>query len=238
MAKGSNIITHGLSGTVGPVTFVKSKKYKKHIRSKRGTIKPALINERLQENSQQLGLAVLPAKAIFNAVRSYHKDGYLWNTLLGIFRNQLKAGIPFHINDLKGLECHQECSLERLILDAQYKVQIAQKEDKLCIDLVMKEHPDWSYLKWKRDFQYRLSMVVVYPNLETGGFAEETAHGPVTEFTTVVQPLSLEVPIPGSADKYVAFMLAATYEDGEVSRLAHTNGMRVVGMGEIATVRK
>ncbi|HEY4148269.1 MAG TPA: hypothetical protein VGM41_05045 [Chitinophagaceae bacterium] len=234
MAKGSNIITHGLSGTIDRITFVKSKKYKEHIRSKRGSIKPALINERLQENSQQLGLAVLPARAIFNAVRSHHKDGYLWNKLLGIFRKQLKAGIPFHINDLKGMECHKEFSLDRLILNTWYKVQIVQKEDKLCIELVMKEHPDWSYLEWKRDFQYRLSMVIVYPNLETGGFTEETAHGPVTEFTTPVQPLSFEVPIPGSADKYVAFMLAATCEDGEVSRLAHTNGMRVVGVGERA----
>ncbi len=124
--------------------------------------------------------AVLPAKAIFNAVRSHHKDGYLWNELLGIFRKQLKAGIPFHLNDLKGMECHKKCRLDRLIPDTRYKVQIEQREDKLRIDLSMMEHPDWSYLEWKRDFQYRLSMVIVYPNLETSDFAEEIADGPVT----------------------------------------------------------
>jgi hypothetical protein len=201
MAKGSNIITHGLSGNLGKVTFVRSKRYGEHIRSQRGTFKPALLNDTMKESSQRMASANVPAKAIFDAVRLHHKDGELWNKLVVIFRKQLKAGVPFHINDLKGLECHETCTLDRLTPCAGHKIQIAQKEDNLCIGLVLGEHPSWSHLQWKHDFQYRLSMIIVYPNLEDGSFIEETAYGPVTAFTAPVEPLSFEVPIPVFADK-------------------------------------
>ena len=237
MAKGSNIITHGLSGKLGKVTFVQSKRYGEHIRSQRGSIKPALLNDAMKESSQRMASANVPAKAIFDAVRPHHKDGELWNKLVVIFRKQLKAGLPFHINDLKGLECHETSTLDKLILCSQYRFQIAQKEDNLCIDLVMNEHPSWSYLKWKHDFQYQVSMVIVYPNLEDGSFIEETAHGPITAFTTSPEPLSFEVPIPVFADKYIAFMLATVCENGQAVHLPHVRGMRVVGMGERTTIR-
>jgi len=122
MAKGSNIITDGLRGKLGGIVFVGSKRYGQHVRSKRGTFKPAQLNESMEESSQRLASANIPAKAIFDAVRVHHKDGELWNKLVAIFRKQLKEGTPFHINDLEKLECHEKCRLDKLMLCTHYKV--------------------------------------------------------------------------------------------------------------------
>lgn len=234
MAKGSNIITDGLSGPLGKLRFVRSKKYGQHVRSPRGTFKPAVLNDTMAVSSEQLASAVAPAKAIFNAVRGEHKDGDLWNKLLVIFRRQLKAGRGFNTHDLKDLECNAQFTLEKLMLCTEYKIQLVEKEHALCIGLFLKKHPQWLHLHWKHTFQYRLSMIVVYPDFSGGSFIKEVSNGPITEFTAPVEPLSFEVAIPDGADRYLVFMLAEVWEHGKAVTMTHTKGMRVVGMGQVS----
>jgi len=54
MVKHNSVWTDGWQGTIGSLTFVKSRRYKQHVRSKRGSIKPVEINKKLQENAHQL----------------------------------------------------------------------------------------------------------------------------------------------------------------------------------------
>lgn len=233
MAKGSNFITHKLRGKLGNLQLVKDPRYGEYMRSARGTIKPALLNDECQASSKRMVEANAPAKAIYNAVRNEHKDYFLWNRLVSVFRRQLKAGRAFHITDLKDLECSEKFQLDSLMLYTSYNIQIAKKDKHLCIDLAMDKHPDWSYLDWKRPFQYRMSIIVVYPNLATGHFIKETAHGPITAFTAPVEPLSFEIPVPEQGERWLAFLLANVCEGGNPSGLARTKGMRVVGMGAL-----
>lgn len=232
MAKGSNLITDGTKGKLGKLQVVKDPRYGQYLRVARGTLKPALLNEECKASSDRLVVANLAAKSIYHAIRHDHKGYFLWNDLLSIFRRQLKAGIPFHLNDLKDMECHHAYKLEKLISADDYRVGITQKEGKLGIDLHMKTHPDWSFLKWKHAFQYRLSIVTVFPDLLTGEFVKETMHGPFTAFTEAPVSLSFEVPVPVSAKNYLVFLLATTCENGVVATLPRLKGMRVVGLGD------
>jgi len=235
MARGSNVVTHGLRGNLGRVTFVDSKRYGPHVRSKRGSIKPAPLNDAMEKSSRAMALASAPAKAIFDAVRSCHKDGELWNKLIVIFRRQLRAGRPFHIDaqDFEGMECHEKFTLDQLMRSTDYKISAALQEDNLHVDLSLQEHPDWSYLNWKDPFQYRLSLVTVFPYLKAGGFEREIMHGPVAEFTAPPEPLSFKVPVPGNANGYLLFLLATVCQRGEVVNQTHVRGMGVVGMGTL-----
>jgi len=231
MAKGSNLITHGTRGKLGNLQLVKDPRYGEYLRAARGTLKPALLNDACKASSERLVTANLAAKAIYNAIRNEHKGYFLWNQLVSMFRQQLKAGIPFHLNDLKNLECHHEYRLEKLVTCTEDLVKVTEKEGMLQIELCIKQHPDWSYLNWKRDFQYRLSIVTVFPDLQTGSFVKDTAHGPVTALTAPIEPLSFEVVVPAHAKNYLVFLLATVCENGQAASLPRVRGMRVMAMG-------
>jgi len=233
MAKGSNVITHGLSGNLGEHTLVKSKRYGPHLRRKRGTVKPAPLNDQMKQSTQQMAKANIPAKAIFDAVRQEHKDGELWNKLVALFRNQQKAGIPYNTTDLKGLECHSGFKLQKLMPCTDQYFQLSQTADRMCLLLTLPAHPDWSHMEWKEAFQYRLSAIAVYPDWATGGFVKETVHGPITEFTDSIAPFSFEWNIPAGAGSYIVFLLAAACEKGRPVNNAHAKGMRAVAAGTV-----
>jgi hypothetical protein len=232
MAKISNAIIRGARGKLGQFVLVK-KRIGQFIRAARGTIKPAVLNEKMEESSKRMAIANVPAKAIFDAVRKEHKDGLLWNKLTAVFRRQLKAGIPFHIHDLKDMECHEECTLDRLMVCSSYHVEVNEQKDAIFIELFMTAHPDWSHLEWRHEFQYRLSVIAVFPDLVTGHFSKETVHGPVTDFALPVAPVSFEVRTPVPGGDYLLFLLADAYYDEEVSGLEHAKGMRIVGLGQM-----
>jgi hypothetical protein len=237
MAKGSNLITHGMRGKLGNLQLVKDPRYGEYQRVGRGTLKPALLNEACKASSERLVTANLAAKAIYNAVRDEHKGYFLWNKLVSVFRKQLKAGAPFHLHDLKNMECHHEYKLEKLLnCSVEGLVEIGEQEGKLHIGLHLQRHPDWSFLKWKHDFEYRLSVVTVFPDLGTGSFVKDVAHGPVTAFTAPVAPLLFEVAVPEGAKDYLVFLLAAVCENGQASGLPRGKGMRVMGMGRILRI--
>jgi len=233
MAVGSNIITHGMSGTIGETVFVNSKRYRPHIRRKRGTVKPATLNAAMEKSSHRMAQANMPAKAIFDAVRSCHKNGGLWNKLIIIFRRQLKAGRPFGLHDLQGLECHDKCTLGKLVCDTGYTVGHRLKGHSLYVEVFMNTHPDWSHLGWKNDFQYRLSVVAVFPDIKTGRYVREIIHGPVTGFSDPVQTVSFKMPLPDYADGYVLFLVANLCENGEAMNQENARGMKVVGTGAL-----
>src|SRR5690348_16521138 len=124
MAKNNSLFSDGFKGTLGDVTFVKSKRYGQHVRAKRGTFIKATVNDSLKENNVQLTSAVTPAKLIFTAIRDEHKDGTLWNRLLNIYRKKIKENSPPSLSCLNGLECSLEHRLEHLTTDYQFDVRV------------------------------------------------------------------------------------------------------------------
>ena len=210
-----------------------SKRYGPHVRARRGTNKPARLNDAMEKSSHRMALATMPAKAIFDAVRAFHKDGELWNKLIAIFRRQIRTGRPFNVIDprFEKMECHETFTLDRLMCGTHYKISCAPQEDHLQVELSLQAHPDWSYLKWKDPFQYQLSVIAVFPYLKTHGSDREVMQGPITEFTGPAAPLSFKIPVSGGANSYMLFLLATACQFGEVIDVAHVRGMGVVAMG-------
>ncbi len=133
MAKTISLITTGLQGTLGDITYVKSKRYGKHARTKRGTYKPATLNKKMKESSSRLSFANAPAKLIFDALRHDHKDGSLWSRLLSIYRKQVKDGVAPDIQCLAKLECNHDFKLDVLLSD--YKLQTVVDNNMLQVDV-------------------------------------------------------------------------------------------------------
>src|SRR6185369_11856086 len=57
MAKGSNLITHKVRGPLGNLQLVNDPRYGEYLRVKRGTIKPALLNDECKVSSGSLVVA-------------------------------------------------------------------------------------------------------------------------------------------------------------------------------------
>jgi len=92
-----------------------------------------------------MATANVPAKAIFDAVRGEHKGGALWNTLTSIFRLAVESRIPFHINDLKKLECHKKFRLDKLVAIDGETVRVTEKRGEYPDGAFSESaQPDWS----------------------------------------------------------------------------------------------
>ncbi len=81
------------SGTFNNVTQVNSRRYGKHMRNKRGTHKPALLNASLQKSVEVNNAANACAKAIKDALdpfRQNFRDASMWGRLVGLFKTHLR----------------------------------------------------------------------------------------------------------------------------------------------------
>src|SRR6266700_1692137 len=160
MAKTNSIIVDGLQGTLGSLTFVKSRRYKEHVRSKRGTHKPAVLNNTFQENKERLKLAMVPAKMIFNAMRDEHKDGTLWTRLLAAFRKKIKDGMAPDVHCLADLECSKENRLEHFL--GNFHINVVVTNGIMTVTVKPDSPPRWR--KNKVVDAYRIGITAIFPD--------------------------------------------------------------------------
>ena len=130
MAKITSVVTRGTQGTLQNLTFVNSKRYGDHVRSKRGTIKPAVLNDALIVGKKRLAKANEMAQLVFHAVRDEHKDGTLWSRLLSNFQMQLKEGVAPSVYSLADMECSLEYPLGWLLDNEDYSLSVQQQKRK------------------------------------------------------------------------------------------------------------
>lgn len=102
------------SGTFNEVTQVNSKRYGKHIRRKRGSIKPALLNAAFQKSVALNALANPVAKAIkraFDPYREGFSDGSMWGRLLSVFKKHLREHPDLDLRILNDFELYDKIYL-------------------------------------------------------------------------------------------------------------------------------
>lgn len=231
MAKVTSLTMKGTQGTLQGLTFVKSKRYGAHVRSKRGTIKPAVINDAFVASKERLVMANQQAKLIFNAVRNEHKDGTLWSRLLSVFRNELKEGKKPGVDCLKDLECSKEFRLDRLISLSirDFSVEIGKKKMKIAVNL--KDQPVW---KRSRSINgYQLGVVLVFLNFAKGMMHKEGAFGKVLGLDDKPGSVALEVAIPKGYTEYLLFIKLNGCFYREIETAPFAKGMRVIAAGKM-----
>lgn len=229
MAKTYSIITTGFQGTLGGVTFVRSRRYGKHARAARGSIKPATLNDRMKESSERMAAANIPAKLIFDALKEDHKDGTLWIRLLSIYRKQVKEGLGPDIQCLAKLECSIESSLHTIVSD--YKVSSSIADGLMKVDLQLKHEPSWKKAKYLTGYQ--ASIIALFVDMKKMEMDGSMGSGTITSFGEELKPMHFEFEIPTMAKEYLLLLKVEGAENGKVVKQPHVRGMRVVEVGRV-----
>ncbi len=218
-----------LQGSILDVTVVHSKRYKRHVRARRGTYTPVTLNDKMKQSSTQLLSSNKPAKLIFDAVCNEHKDGGLWTDLLSVFRKQLKEDKGFSFKGLLKLECSRQYSLDK-VLHNQFSVEVDTKRKKMQVAVHLQAHPIWE----KKDYLdgYQLSVTVVFPDLKKDSFKKETVRAAIVSYEDAIPVFRFEVPMPATTAPWVLFLGAAGAQKGEVNNVPTTKAMAVVKVSE------
>lgn len=84
-------------------TLVRSKTYGEHTRAPRGSKSKAEVNDTLKRHNTLLIGANVPAmlvKRAIDSIRDGFPTGQLWQSLVGMFKMQLKVGVPLNVSPL------------------------------------------------------------------------------------------------------------------------------------------
>jgi hypothetical protein len=225
MAKARSPIVH-LSGTVGNIVIVNSAKYGEHPRAKRGTHKPAVLNDVMKQSSDRMVDCNKLAKVVFDAVRFEHKDGDLWTDIVSIFRAEAKTGKPFNPKSLMRLECSRKYSLDKL-LSRDYDVDVKLVKNKLQVTVSLKAAPKFNKRQTYVD-GYQVGIAMVFPDFTEYEYTKATAQGPVTGLKSASKPLTFTVPVPKAGAPWLLFLSVTGCEGAEVISMPQVKGMAVV----------
>lgn len=226
MAKSRSIL--GLQGTLSNLTFVDSRTYGEHVRVKRGTHKPADVNESFKENSNYLIGANGPARMIKTALDPYCKNfvyGQLWQRLVSLFRAQLKEHGRIDLSALEGLEVNVKYPLGRFLLMKASAVADATLAT-LQVTLFYDAPPQFK--RSKHIDGYQLSVIALYPDIKTGIATTAMATSPLMELKSKVKELQFQLPLPPGAEVYLLCVKLEGMEQGRNPGGMATKGMRFV----------
>jgi len=201
MAKANN--PQGLQGTVKGLTFVQSKRYGDHVRNPRGTFKPAVLNEAMEQSKNHLLLVNETASLLFSGIRDEHRDGTLWTRLLSALRHQLKEKNHLDVSALLNLECHAVHTLNN-IMRRKWDLEITGiVKRRLHITLELSGAPRF---KTKHMHAFQVSLYVIYPDLARNQLKKEIVYSDALSVTAYPNELPFVIPIPPRATAYAVFL--------------------------------
>lgn len=228
MAKNTSVIFK-LQGTIDNITFVDSKRYKKHTRRKRGTVKEATLNTVFEHNKGLISSVNDQAKLIFQPLKLEHHDGSFWSRLIPLFMEEAKAGRTFPLTKLLKLECSTEHTL-RALLTVGYAITVKAGRKQLKVTVTLQEHPHW-----KNDAHilgYELGLVALYPDFKGGTCRKEVAVAPIVSLQSDLVPVAFTLPMPSTQAPYVLLLrIAGSIDRGETCKIPNLNGLAVVAVG-------
>lgn len=154
------------SGTFNEVTQVNSKRYGKHMRKKRGSIKPALLNAAFQKSVALNALANPIAKAIksaFDPYREGFRDGSMWGRLVGVFKKHFREHPELDLQILNGFELYDKIYLRT---HYHHKPEVTILKGALPSIHIELSSSASLYLERYEVNSYRQTIVVVFLNVD------------------------------------------------------------------------
>jgi hypothetical protein len=230
MAKSNSIID--LQGTFAGLTFVKSRTYGDHVRAKRGTQKRAKVNKAFEQESKTLLSANVPAKIFKDAIDPYRdrKGGLLWQRLVSLFRKQHKDQGSFDFSKIERFEVDTDYPFERL-LHVQPTIKSEKEKSILHVDIRYASHP--RFLKSKYTDGYRLTVIGLFPDLKKKTAKTVAVASKVIALNGVIKPLQTQLDVPPKAKSFIVCIKIEGCTKGEMSNTRTTNGLCVIGSGEV-----
>lgn len=235
MAKANSNANKGLQRTLKGKIIVHSKRYGEHERNPRGTFKPAVLNEAMEQSKNRLLQVNQTASLIFSCVRDEHSDGTLWPRLLSALRLQLKETNQNDVYGLLNLECHAVHMLKNLLRTYWDIETTAIIKRRLCINLSLFKAPRW---KTKNMYEFQASIHVIYPDFARNRIQKEVVYSDVYSTSDYPEELAFEIPVPARAPAYAVFLKVTGCIDGAPKNGLQSTGMRCVAAGIITSKQK
>jgi hypothetical protein len=235
MAKANNKAIKGLQRALKGKIIVHSKRYGEHERNPRGTFKPAVLNEAMEQSKNRLLEVNQTASLIFSGIRDEHNDGTLWTRLLSSLRRQLKETNHNDVYGLLNLECHAVHTLRNLLSTYWDIETIGIIKRRLCINLSLSKAPKW---KTKHMHEFQASIHVIYPDFTRNRIQKEVVYSEIYSTSNYPEELSFEIPVPTNAPAYAVFLKITGCIDGVPTNGLQSTGMRCVAAGIITSKQK
>jgi hypothetical protein len=231
MAKSQSIIK--LQGTIGGLTFVNSSAYGDHVRARRGTYKPAVVNARLKQEGKMTVMANVPAKIFKDAIDPYRGQfvgGTLWSRLVSFFRKQIKTEGTFDFSKLKRFEIHERYPLDSFI-SAHSTVSTNKKKSKLEVEIRYNHHPQFKKVKYIDG--YALTVIGIFPGLKKTPAQTSSVASKVFKMTGPISPFVAELNLPPKAKTYILCLKLEAYIKDRPSNTCTTTALCVIDSGKM-----
>lgn len=203
---------------------VNSAAYGKHKRSKRGTIKPAVLNDDLKASSEHLTRANVYAKLVKDALdpfRDKFQDGTMWSRLVKLFKKQIRDNGIVDFTALAEFQCHQKFALTSIL---NREISAAVENDVLRVEATT--HADVK-ARWEKADRYRqILFVCVYDGKRKVHVESDTVFLPLSKSKTNKQELSFPVP-KGSVTAWIGIR-CDFWHDGSAAGGNSRKGMEIV----------
>jgi len=226
MAKANKHATQSLQRKI----IVHSKRYGDHERSPRGTFKPAVLNEAMEQSKNRLLQVNQTASLIFSSLRDEHRDGTLWPRLLSTLRCQLKETNHNDVHGLLNLECHAVHTLKNIFRSNLYIETTEIIKRQLNVSISIGKAPRW---RSKHIDGFQLSMHVLYPDLARNRVQKEVVFSEVLPTTGFPEEMSFVIPVPVRALAYAVFLKVTGCIKGKPGNGLQSTGIRCVAAGII-----
>jgi hypothetical protein len=192
----------------------------KHCRRKRGTVKPATLNNAFLLANESLKTISPAAAKIASSVRSYlrnFKTGRLNNRISTCLRKSFKETSHLQFAYLKGLQFQKEHPLERMV--SRYVVQQEHGNINIKVDI----GKDYIIPQNNVVTDYYFEAILVYGDLITeNGLITKSVESPLYSFNSNEQgKCCLELPHPRKYDWMLLLKISCLEGDNLASHTKH-----------------
>ncbi|HEY3402604.1 MAG TPA: hypothetical protein VGK59_04395 [Ohtaekwangia sp.] len=212
----------------GKIT-VKSSTYKVHVRNKRGTHKPAVLNDACKEASARLLNANIPAKIINDAIEPYREQfsrGQLWQRLVSHFRQQLRESSVPDFSTLRDMDVQENYPLSHALC-SRTEVSADRAAGTLHARLICNLAPKFRYTGSLTG--YRIGMVVIYPDVAEKSADTADAYTPVFGLGEEPGTVVFTLPLKENATQVVLCTILEAYEGNKPSGMQSGRAMQLRG---------
>lgn len=182
------------------LTTVNSKTYGEHTRARRGSKSKVEVNDTLKAHNLLLTSANVPASLVKKAIDSYRSDfpcGQLWQFLVGMFKTQLKKGIPLNVNKLMLKDINKEYTLGKFIKHG-FKREVTSGPATVRVD-ISNLKPEF---RSKSIDGYQVEGVAICFNFEQMETTSESSTSPIVPLSHD-QILNFELKLEKPGDQYL-----------------------------------
>ena len=135
-----------LEGTIGGLTFINSRRYKKHVRTARGTHKEAKVNTVLQANSDKAKKVTFVASPVLKELKAIERgfaSGDLWSRMMGAMLKAKSTAVADLLACIQGMELNNGYSFAKLF-PALPVLAFSFQKDRLLLEMELLSHARFS----------------------------------------------------------------------------------------------